>query len=554
MRRILLAITFALTLAPAPASASWNGDGVTIIATNATIPIVKGCSDGDRGTFVAWQEGTLHLQHLLESGDIDPTWPASGVTACSRAIDRPMLGLVPDQLGGVYLWWKEGTGLFLHRITASGQPAAGWPVNGLQLGTVFSFTPLPTVRSDGEHGVYAIWSQVVTGSDGVTVRAAHLGPNGGATGAWPTVFREIAPPTPSLTVELWPQISVGPGGVTYVAWATWPGSRRLLRLAPDGTPAPGWQPEGVDFGPIPFSDIPFAPLPALIGLCADDRGGAFFQVGDFDSFGLPTSRFYRWGKDGQCAPDWPATGIPVPVFFPGSYVEALNSRWVLDGSFSVTSDGHDGAFLAVPDFSSEGPALITYLSCTPAGQVSGVSGWTAASIGHDFLPNPAGGGWLADYFSFAHCSQFQGPAYLRMRPGWYEEHCQTAFWYSAVGLAPTATGGVILLWAQTNERRGLFARRFEAGGQVSVGSEEFERGLRIRFAPGIGVRGAVNFESGSIGRFDLFDLAGRRLAMCEVRSGVEFTLRGTETIPSGLYFVRATAGTEVFRGKVLVTR
>src|SRR5262245_41576982 len=99
------------------ALAGWGPDGATIRSTTADIPLVAACSDGGAGTFVAWQErstypaGTLRVQHVLASGDPDPSWPADGAFATSADVARGFLDVLPDRLGGVYVCWTEGTTL-----------------------------------------------------------------------------------------------------------------------------------------------------------------------------------------------------------------------------------------------------------------------------------------------------------------------------------------------------------------------------------------------------------------------------------------------------------
>ena len=85
---ILLRITLALVvpailLVPRVAAADWPPTGRAVSAT----PGVQGgqvmAPDGAGGTIIAWKEERLFpfnvdVQHLLASGDVDPTWPANG--------------------------------------------------------------------------------------------------------------------------------------------------------------------------------------------------------------------------------------------------------------------------------------------------------------------------------------------------------------------------------------------------------------------------------------------------------------------------------------------
>ena len=148
LRRVAAGAAILLALAAAaPVHAGWNPNGVTVTPTTASIPRVTACSDGAGGTFVAWQEeaspgsGVLRAQHLLATGDLDPAWPADGSIACSVVAARPDMGALPDRLGGLYLWWEEGSQLFVTRLDATGVTAAGWPARGRGLGSVFADSP-----------------------------------------------------------------------------------------------------------------------------------------------------------------------------------------------------------------------------------------------------------------------------------------------------------------------------------------------------------------------------------------------------------------------------
>jgi hypothetical protein len=127
-RRQPLAVSaLVLMLAVTPSQAAWGPDGVTIKATSTPIPLVTACSDGGSGTFVAWQEEIpgyssclLYVQHVLASGDLDPAWHADGAFACTTSA-HSTVGVLPDRLGGVYVWG----GLRLTRLDNEGD-VANW--------------------------------------------------------------------------------------------------------------------------------------------------------------------------------------------------------------------------------------------------------------------------------------------------------------------------------------------------------------------------------------------------------------------------------------------
>jgi len=545
------------------AHGSWSASPVTIRESDLSLTIVEGCSDGSTGTFVAWQEetvggdGTVRVQHLLENGDLDAACPADGAIVNPVVAHHSMLGILPDHLGGLYLWRKVEPDLYLTRLDANGHIASGWPAEGIRLGRTYVASPRPSVEEDGESGIYVVWANDTPGNvDRSTVVLARYGPDGGPGGGWIDPIRIVVPATLTRTDEYWPQIATSAGAV-YVAWASSPGSRRLLRLSHEGLPDPGWPEGGVDFGPFvrPWPAT-WDPMPALLGLGGDGRGGAFVYLGNLDASGFLTTRLYRWGKDGERARDWPAQGTGPPWWPNLNYLQFAPP---LDFSLRVIPDGHDGAFVGAPIYFPDSSPLITYSTCSPQGVVPASPTWMSSAIGHEFLVGTTGVARMASLEQVSYCGQFPTSAFIDLSPGFHESHSEPCImlWFWDVGLAPTATGGMVFIWSQSYERHGVFARRFESGGEVTGVDTRLVSipGIRaLHFVAGVGVRASVNFDSGGLARLELFDIAGRKVAGGEARNGVEVTFPGTSDLASGLYFARATAGTEVFRGKVLVAR
>jgi hypothetical protein len=194
-----------------------------------------------------------------------------------------------------------------------------------------------------------------------------------------------------------------------------------------------------------------------------------------------------------------------------------------------------------------------------AGQADYASIASGFLEGHEVALGGDGGFFLASFYPTGPSGPYQPSAGLTLRPTpkwseWQEESFYQ--FYSDIGLAATEDGGVVLFWSQVRERIGLFARRFNAAGEVtSVGAGSLTApGLsRLRFVPGVGVRAAVALAGPA--RFELFDLAGRRIASHALGAGTrEITLAGTSALPSGLYFGRLVAGADAIAGKVIVAR
>jgi hypothetical protein len=115
----------------------------------------------------------------------------------------------------------------------------------------------------------------------------------------------------------------------------------------------------------------------------------------------------------------------------------------------------------------------------------------------------------------------------------------------------------VLFWSQLMGRIGLFARRFNPAGEVTAVEPGAGAALglsRLRFVRGQGVRAAFSVSAGAA-RFDLFDLAGRRITSQTIEAGArEMTIAGTTALPSGLYFGRLAQGSKEAAAKVIVAR
>jgi hypothetical protein len=571
MRGLEVAL-IAISCCTAPALAGWGVDPVTVTPTTAGIPMVEGCSDGAYGAFAAWQEeatpggGVLRVQHLLANGDLDPAWPGPGAVACAVVAARSELVALSDQLGGLYLLWKEGATLYATRLDASGTVSAGWPARGRSLGDVDAKSPRPGVIADGAHGFYAVW---VNSSS--QVMGMHLGPSNTGAGGWPGDGLWLSDLD---TFGIWPQLAPAPDGGVYVAWGTYgrspylqtpwtPGVWRLQRLTTAGDYAPGWPFYGLELGTFHIEYIAnFLTTSSLLALEADGRGGTFLMIGNPTSsqgslHQVPTleTRLYRLRGDAESAVDWPVGGQIVP-HASTTYPAGLDP----DGSYRLLSDHRDGVYVGAFQFVFDGPNFEQFKRCSASGQFTDAA--TLAAAGYEIAARGDGGIYYASFeccvsiiqFAFIWASEFPiVPSY------YYETHTEAiGAFYSDIGLARTDDGGAIFLWSQVQARVGLFALRFNSAGQVTgVGpGPSLALGLsHIRFVRGQGVRAAFSVPGPGAARFDLFDLAGRHIVSQSVEPGArEMTVAGTTSLPSGLYFGRLVAGERAAKAKVIVAR
>jgi hypothetical protein len=557
--RRFAAVAAALGFATTRAFAAWGPNGATIKSTTASIPLVTACSDGSDGSFVAWQEltgsgvGVLLVQHVLSTGDVDPTWPAAGAVASGTIAGRSDLGATADGLGGLYLWWRQisPSTQFVNHLSSSGQEVPGWPGGGVAVGSVSPIEPASAI-ADGEHGLYIGWANHLSGGL-PRPDVVHIAPDG-------TYLASVDIATPSGVGHAWNvELALAPDGGVFAIWGTssedttqTPSDLRIRRLNADGTNAAGWPSEGLQLGPFSYC------IPAL----SLDRRGGVFLLALLSGGNGPD--LVRLTGDGQRSPDWPAS--VQPAFFGGGCLESFG------GPDYVTPDGQDGVFAGYGDFPySDSPP---YYNMTRF-QATGAIDWSASTagelVGHPETVVKGDGGVFLATFSPKGPYQYADPdAFLSLKqthpgPGWTdfgEDHPDPVVtWYGDIGLAPAPDGGCVFFWSQVRERFGLFARRFSGTGEVTaVEPAQGTRVLRIRalrFVAGSGVIASFDLADARPARLELYDAAGRRIAGSDLSgAGVaaDVLIPGTAWLPSGMYFVRLSAGARTVAGRVVVLK
>ncbi|MGH7730666.1 MAG: hypothetical protein ACRENJ_05375, partial [Candidatus Eiseniibacteriota bacterium] len=160
-----LVLVASLAIVP-PARSDWppSGLGVCTEAHHQFAPVPA--PDGAGGAFIAWRDGReppgIYVQRVTSSGDIAAGWPADG-----RFLWRPHLGLLgpwvtADGSGGLYLAWWGGFAVFAQRITAAGEIAPGWPEGAMFLATAGTGSGWGGERAlvvpDGAGGAIVAWS------------------------------------------------------------------------------------------------------------------------------------------------------------------------------------------------------------------------------------------------------------------------------------------------------------------------------------------------------------------------------------------------------------
>jgi hypothetical protein len=487
---------------------------------------------GDRGgAFLTWVDSRtyaatdddVYAQRLLPTGEVAPGWPAAGAPlSADPAVQYPST-IIPDAAGGAFIFWRDGrniaTGggsdIYGQHITASGEPALGWPAGGQAICNAPRRQLGPVAASNGSGGAIVIWEDhrddPVPQQEQADIYGQHLTGLGDVAAAWPADGLPVcvAPGNQAGASVL----ADGAGGVV-VAWHD--GRSGMIGIQPqykiyaarlnaDGTLATGWTPNGT-----PLCDQPgLQVLPLLV----PDRAGGVFVVwqdtrtdpGTSDPYDYVDIYVTRVTGAGALAPGWPTSGV------------AVSTAPRAQDAVRACSDGAGGVFVAWTD---QQDAQGYVLRITGEGALA--PGWpvlgrsftaqSSAQYVQAIVPDELGGAYIAwdnlvsfDEIWAQHITPNGDPvagwpaAGLRMWDGPVPISDDD---YAA--MSPDGLGGAIVAWIHNHpEPRGLYAQRLGPGGptpaQVSLVSAEAEPGVvrLIWYAPqGSGITASVERRTG----------------------------------------------------------
>jgi hypothetical protein len=483
--------TLALMLFTRRTHAAWSADPVEVYATTALCPLVSAAGDATHGALIVWQEetasgGLLRASHLLANGDVDAAWGAPVLLSTADAA-RSALGSVSDGAGGAYVWWMEGTQLYLTRLAAEGAVATGWPARGRQVGTLASAGSRPVVLADGSGGVYAAWlTSAILPQTWVTIRAHHLGPANTAKDGWPTSGRTLADTQANSEQASTFGIEVAADGGLWLAYATTveaelgvysPGEVRVARYTGAGLPASGWTASGVSIAEFRGdllagnADWGLAPKLRLAAITVDGSGGAIILSGlpyAYDEFTVATDyRLHHVTSLGTLDPGWPAEGRPATT----AGFSVIGDAGA-DLSLRLHADGSGGVHAGRPMVFVHAGATYGFDLYSDLGLPVGAS-TSAGNLGLESASRGDGGLVVGSYFPHGPSGLYQPNAFVGLNqtaPGgsfieWHDD--PVVQWYGDIGLATTGDGGSIFAWSQVKERFGIFAIRMNPAGQVT---------------------------------------------------------------------------------------
>jgi hypothetical protein len=474
----------------------WPTDGVRMgdMAGFGLEPVVAG--DGSGGAYVAWvarsnnNDSTLRLQHVSAGGVVAAGWPAEGMLLGTARLIAP--ALAADNAGGVIVGRAESNPAsyepraVIQRFDASGALAPGWPAEGVVIPNASQLGVL--VDTDGHIFVSTSEIDPVTRRS-IGVRVQRLTESGAPEPSWPQ-------PGPVLDHSYYGSylrlFSDGAGGV-FPSWQviqvcveSCDGPNQwAARVRRDGTPDAGWTPPRAGYWLRP-----------------DGTGG---MLASLVTRGRPSAQ--RLDAAGKPMPGWAAEG------------NAAMTEVVAASDVRITSDGRGGAFVAwLDDRTDENRYYASRLDAS--GRLA--SGW------------PSTGSRLGG-----------ANAYIKEILTLREDVAVVLF----EALPPSGSFGYVM--ALSPGEPGPIGELRPIGTQVGFGV------VQVRPHPARGpIVAMVELPSGDPARLELVDATGRMLEVREfdfwsqARGAVRFN--DARTLPAGVYWFRLTQAGRVATKKVVV--
>jgi hypothetical protein len=492
----------------------WAIDGVGVgLATQGEGPLAPQIvSDGDFGGIVAWEDHRgadwdIYAQRIGPFGE--KVWNAEGIAICSAAGDQAQIELTSDGGGGAIITWVDYRGgyysdVYAQRVDRNGNVL--WALDGLPVCTATRDQTEQRLVPDGAHGAILVWKDernyATTGDDLFAQRV-----DAGGTALW-------TPDGIPVCVEVDRQeeadLTADHAGGAVIGWRDWrgfgePGDVYAQRVDGDGEVL--WAPNGVAVCTAPYEQYG----PALL---ADGESSTYLCWTDLRS---GNADVYAQRIDALGNPLWTANGVSV------------SSAAKNQSEPEIVSVGGD-VVIAWPDGRNEQFTRDIYAQrLDPEGNAL----WTAGGVPVSRAPE----------------RQYR------------------------LQMVPDFSGGVILAWEDEREgnlwERDVYAQRVDSTGACSTPTGIRDHGRSPTFAlyppapnPGSGrVDFRFNLPVASEVSIEIYDVAGRPVRMERVgkMDGGEqrYFFDGRDgagnVVPSGVYFVRVSAGSLVRTQKFVVS-
>jgi len=283
--------------------------------------------DGAGGQYVIWTEsrdgnGDLFLLRVTNSGAPANGWPVNGLVVCDARGWQGGAALFPDGSGGVLMEWRDGRDdlyaldRYAQRVSGSGVPQ--WTANGVQLldGTLETWSV--TSASDGTGGILLAWS--VGFPPDMDVYALRVDNTGALASGWNASGTLVCD---SLAFPGYVAVTHDGAGGAIVAWTDIRngGPSELFLQRMDAIGAAQWTANGISAG---------TSVGGTYEVVLQALGGGHVIAGWIDfGGGVLGQRF-----DGSGNKQWNG-GTPVTIHPAGSVATPSNLRSALDGTGGV---------------------------------------------------------------------------------------------------------------------------------------------------------------------------------------------------------------------------
>lgn len=295
--------------------------------------------DGAGGAFIVWVDerdyatslDNIYAQHLTAAGEVAIGWPVNGLPICSAGGQQGGIVAIPDGSGGVVAGWGDGRVVtqvesYAQRINADGSIPPEWTTDGV---LVAPMRNRPYIAPDDAGGFYIGCSTIhPTYFTDVEYFVERFTLEGRRVSGWPEGGVRVCA-APEYRDDL--RVAADGRGGLLMAWYDYrdqdsPTASSWIqiyatRMLPDGTIAPGWTLDGTRVSDETLPGFYYGPK-----LAPDGAGGAYLTWA-WDWNGA-RAQVQHLDASGMAAPGWSEYGRPV--------TEASQSQWdpdiVADGS------------------------------------------------------------------------------------------------------------------------------------------------------------------------------------------------------------------------------
>ena len=180
----------------------WAPDGQAVSTSGVDEVVPTLVSDGAGGAIVAWGDASsghhnMRARHLLPSGAVDGAWPAGGAALSFASSEETSQVMASDGAGGAIVAWQRDFDIFAQHVLASGAldptyPASGRPVCNLPFP---SQQHEPDIVAAGAGGAIVTWEDSRDGPE--DIYALQVLEAGTVSAPGPTTPDEIAFARPS---------------------------------------------------------------------------------------------------------------------------------------------------------------------------------------------------------------------------------------------------------------------------------------------------------------------------------------------------------------------